>query len=130
MRKDQEPASINAYLSQKGQVAEAEAARDILTEQNDALDAPIHQNVGGLDVAFRAVERIAVATLPVVVRVQMPPATRDQLVVTHSGEPRDLPTVRAGEWFARIALSRWRLADQPDLVRLDLLLFHDVANSG
>jgi hypothetical protein len=41
MRKDQEAASINAYLRQKRQVAEAEAARDVLTEQNDALDAPI-----------------------------------------------------------------------------------------
>ena len=62
--------------------------------------------------------RVAFATLPAVVRVQMPPATRDQLIVTHSGEPRDLPTVRAGEWFARVAASRRRLPDQPDLVRL------------
>src|SRR4029434_4266748 len=30
--KDQEPASINAYLRQKRQVAQAEAARDVLTE--------------------------------------------------------------------------------------------------
>jgi hypothetical protein len=79
----------------------------------------------GVDVAFRAVERV----LPAVVRVQVLPATRDQLVVTHSGEPRDLLAVRAGEWFARVAAPRRRLADQPDLVRLDLLLFHDAAKS-
>jgi hypothetical protein len=41
MRKDQKPASINAYLSQKRQIAETEAARDVLTEQDDALNAPI-----------------------------------------------------------------------------------------
>jgi hypothetical protein len=41
MWKDQEAASINAYLRQKRQVAEAEATRDVLTEQDDALDAPI-----------------------------------------------------------------------------------------
>ena len=85
MRKDQEPASINTYLCQKRHVAEAEAARDILTEQNDALDAPIQEDVSGVDVAFRAVERVAFAALPAVVRVQVLPATRDQLVVTHSG---------------------------------------------
>ena len=54
-----------------------------------------------------------------------PPATRDQLVVTHFGELRDLPAVRTGEWFAWVASSRWRLADQPDLVCLNLLLLHD-----
>ena len=96
MRKDQEAASINAYLRQKRQVAEAEATSDVLTEQDDALDAPIHQDVGGVDVTFRVVERVAFATLPVVVRGQVLPATRDQLVVTHSGEPRDLLAVRAG----------------------------------
>ena len=41
MRKDQEPTSINAYLRQKRQVAEAEATSDVLTEQDDALDAPV-----------------------------------------------------------------------------------------
>jgi hypothetical protein len=41
MRKDQKPASIDAYLRQKRHVAEAEAARDVFTEQDDALDAPI-----------------------------------------------------------------------------------------
>jgi hypothetical protein len=56
------------------------------------------------------------------VRVQVLPATPDQLVMTYSGEPRDLLTVRAREWFARVAAPRRRLADQPDLVRLDLLL--------
>jgi len=73
------------------------------------------------------VERVAVDALPSVVRVQVLPATRDQLVITHSGEPRDLLAVRAGEWFARVATSRRRLADQPDLVRLNLLLCHDDA---
>jgi hypothetical protein len=73
------------------------------------------------------VERIAFAALPAVVRVQVLSATRDQLVVTHSGEPRDLLAVRPGEWFARVAAPRRRLADQSDLVRLDLLLFHDAA---
>ncbi len=68
--------------------------------------------------------------LPVVVRIQVLPATRDQLVVTHSGESRDLSPVRAGEWFARVAASRRRLADQPDLVRLDLFLFHDLSGHG
>ncbi len=96
MRKDQEAASINAYFSQKRQVAEAEAARDVLTEQDDALDAPIQEDVGSVDAAFRVVERVGVAVLPAVVRVQVLPATRDQLVVTHSGEPRDLPAIRAG----------------------------------
>ena len=57
-------------------------------------------------------------------RVQVLPATRNQLVVTHSGEPRYLLAVRAGEWFARVAAPRRRLADQPDLVRLNLLVFH------
>ncbi len=85
MRKDQEPASINTYLRQKRHVAEAEAARDILTEQNDALDAPIQEDVSGVDVAFRAVERIAFAALTAMVRVQVLPATRDQLVVIDSG---------------------------------------------
>jgi len=113
------------YLRQKRHVTEAEAARDVLTEQDDALDAPIHQDVGSLGVALRAVERVAFAALPAVVRVQVLPATRDQLVVTDSGDPRDLLAVRAGEWFARVAASRRRLADQPDLVRFDLLLFHD-----
>jgi hypothetical protein len=61
--------------------------------------------------------------------VQVFPATRDQLIVTHSTEPRDLSAVRAGQWFARVAASRWRLADQPDSVRLDLLFFHDAAKS-
>ena len=84
MRKDQEPASINTYLRQKRQVTEAEAARDVLTEQDDALDAPIQEDVSGVDVAFRAVERVAFAALPAIVRVQVLPATRDQLVVTHS----------------------------------------------
>jgi hypothetical protein len=125
MRKDQEAASINAYLRQKRQVAEAEATGDVPTEQDDALDAPVQEDVGGFDVACRAVERVAFATLPAVVRVQVLPATRYQLVVTHSGEPRDLLAIRASEWFARVAASRRRLADQPDLVRLDLLLFHD-----
>jgi hypothetical protein len=41
MRKDQEPTPINAYLRQKRQVAKAEAARNVLTEQYDALNAPI-----------------------------------------------------------------------------------------
>src|SRR5881394_1217875 len=76
MRKDQEPASINTYLCQKRHVAEAEAARDILTEQNDALDAPIQEDVSGVDVAFRAVERIAFAALTAMVRVQVLPASR------------------------------------------------------
>jgi hypothetical protein len=69
MRKDQEPAPINAYLRQKRQVAEAEAARHILTEQNNALDAPIQEDVGGGDVAFRVVERVASAALLAVVRI-------------------------------------------------------------
>jgi len=96
MRKDQKPASINAYLRKKRQVAEAEATRDVLTEQDNPLDAPIQKDVCGFDVAFRKIERVAFATLPVVVRIQVLPATRDQLVVTHSGEPRDLLAVRAG----------------------------------
>jgi hypothetical protein len=41
VRKDQKTASVNAYLRQKRHVTEAEAARDVLTEQDDALDAPI-----------------------------------------------------------------------------------------
>jgi hypothetical protein len=41
MWKNQEAASINAYLRQERQVAEAEATGDVLTEQDDALDAPI-----------------------------------------------------------------------------------------
>jgi hypothetical protein len=41
MRKDQEPPSINAYLSQKRQVAKAKTARNVLTEQDDTLDAPV-----------------------------------------------------------------------------------------
>jgi len=41
MWKDQESASVNAYLRQKRQVGEAEAACDVLAEQDDALDAPI-----------------------------------------------------------------------------------------
>jgi hypothetical protein len=41
MRKDQEPTSINAYLRQKRQVAETKAARDVLSEEDNALDAPI-----------------------------------------------------------------------------------------
>jgi hypothetical protein len=41
MRKDQEPAPINAYLRQKRQVAKAKTARNILPEQDDTLDAPI-----------------------------------------------------------------------------------------
>ena len=64
-----------------------------------------------------------------VVRVKVLAATRDQLVVTHSGETRDFLPVRAGEWFARVAASRRRLADQPDLMRLDFLPFHDAAKS-
>ena len=64
MRKDQEPASINAYLRQKRQVAEAEATSDVLTEQDDALDAPVQQDVGGFDSAFRVVERVAFTALP------------------------------------------------------------------
>jgi hypothetical protein len=71
------------------------------------------------------VERVAFAALSVVVRVQVPPATRDQLVMIQSGKPRDLLPIRAGEWFAWVAASRRRLAGQPYLVRLDLLLFHD-----
>src|SRR5215510_8789077 len=59
----------------------------------------------------------------------MPPATCDQLVVAHSGEPRDLLTVRASQWFARVAASRRRLANQPDFMRLELPLFHDAAKS-
>ena len=90
MRKDQEPASINAYLGQKRQVAKAKAARDILTEQDNALDAPIQQDIGGVDVAFRVVERVAFSALPTVLRIQVLPATRDQLVVARSGQPRDL----------------------------------------
>ena len=77
MRKDQKPASINAYLRQKRQVAEPEAARNVLTEQNDALDAPVQQDVGGFDVAFCVVELVAFATLPDVVRIQVSPATRN-----------------------------------------------------
>jgi hypothetical protein len=50
-------------------------------------------------------------------------------LVTNPGEPRDLLAVRAREWFARVAAPRRRLADQPDLVRLDLLLFHGTAES-
>ena len=96
MRTDQEPASINAYLRQKRHVAEAEATRDVLTEQDDALDPPVQEDVGGVGVAFRVVERVAFTALPAWVRVQVLPATRDQLVVTHSGEPRDLLAVRAG----------------------------------
>jgi hypothetical protein len=111
MWKDQETASINAYLRQKRQVAEAEATGDVLTEQDDALDAPVQQDVCGFDAAFRVVEPVAFATLPVVVSVQVLPAARDQLVVTHSGETRDLLPVRTGEWFARIATWRRRLAD-------------------
>jgi len=125
MRKDQEAASINAYLRQKGQVAEAKATRHVLTEQNDALNAPIQQDIGSVDVAFRMVERVAVPVFSVVARIEVPPATRHQLFVTHSGEPRDLPTVWAGQWFSRVAASRRRLSDQPDLVHLDLPLFHD-----
>jgi len=129
MRKDQEPTSINAYLRQKRQVAEAEATSDVLTEQDDALDAPVQQEVGSVDLAFCVVERVAFAALSVVVRVQVLPATRNQLVVTHSGEPRYLLAVRASEWFARVAAPGRRLADQPDLVRLDLFVFH-VNNSN
>jgi hypothetical protein len=128
MRKDQEPAPIDAYLCQKGKVAKTEAARDILSKQDDALDTPIQQDVGGVGVAFRVVERVSFALLHTVVRVEMLPAARDQLVVTHSSEPRDLLAVRAGEWFARVTASGRRLADQPDLVRLNLLLFHNAAN--
>ena len=62
-------------------------------------------------------------------RVQVLPATRNQLVVTHSGEPRYLLAVRASEWFARVAAPGRCLADQPDLVRLDLFVFH-VNNSN
>jgi hypothetical protein len=129
MRKDQKTAPINTYLRQKRQVAQAEAARDVLTEQNDTLDAPIQQDVGGVDVAFRVVKRVAFATLPVVVGVQVLPATRKQLVVTHSGKPRDFLAIRAGEWFARVTASRRCFADQPDLMRLDLPLFHHGAES-
>ncbi len=85
--------------------------------------------LGGVDVALRVVERVAFAALSAAVRVQVLPATRDQLVVSHSGEPRDLLAVRACEWFARVAAPRRGLADQPDFVRLDLLLFHDAARS-
>ena len=129
MWKDQKPASINAYLRQKRQVAESEAARNVFTEQNNALDAPIQEDVGGVDPAFCVVERVAFDALSVV-RVKVLAATRDQLVVTHSGETRDFFPVRAGEWFARVAASRRRLADQPDLVRLDLFLFHDLSSHG
>ena len=52
------------------------------------------------------VERVTFAALSVVVRVQMLPATRDQLVIIQSGKPRDLLSIRAGEWFARVAASR------------------------
>ena len=128
MWKDQEAASINAYLGQKRQVAKAKAARDILTEQDNALDAPIQQDIGSFDVAFCVVERVVFAALAVAVRVQMFPATGDQFVVAHSGEPRDLLTVGTSQWFARVATSRGRLADQSDLVRFDLLPFHDAAN--
>jgi len=124
MGKDQEPASINSYLRQKRQVAEAEAARDVLTEQNNALDAPIQKDVGGVGVALRMVECIAFSVLPAVLRVQVPPATRDQFVVAHSGKPRNLLAIGTSEWFARVAASRGRLADQPDLVGLNLLSFH------
>jgi hypothetical protein len=127
MRKNQKPASVKAYLCQERHVTEAKAARDVFTEQDDALDAPIQEDVCSVDVAFRMVERVAFGPLPTAVRVQMFPATRDQLVVTHSGELRDLLAVRAREWFARVAPSRRRLPDQPDLVGLDLLLFHDTA---
>ena len=72
------------------------------------------------------VERVAFAPLPVVVRIQVLSATGDQLVVTHSGKPRDLLPIRTREWFAWVATARRRLADQPDLVRFDLLLFHGV----
>ena len=96
MRKDQKPASINVYLRQKRQVAKAEATSDVLTEQDDALDAPVQQDVGGFDLAFCVVERVAFAVLSVVVRVQVSPATRDQLVIIQSGKPGNLLAVRAG----------------------------------
>ena len=63
MRKDQEAASIDGYLRQKGQVAEAETRRNVLAEQDDALNAPIQQDVGSVNVAFRVVERVAVAVV-------------------------------------------------------------------
>ena len=70
------------------------------------------------------VERVVFAALRAVVRVQVPPATRDQFVVAHSGKPRNLLAIGTSEWFARVAASRGRLADQPDLVGLNLLSFH------
>jgi len=96
MRKDQKSASIDAYLRQKRYVAEAEATSNVLTEQDDALDPPVQQDVGGFDLAFCVVERVAFAALSVVVRIQVSPATRDQLVVIQSGEPGNLLAVRAG----------------------------------
>ena len=81
------------------------------------------------DAALRMIERVVFAALRVVVRVQMSPATRDEFVVTHSSEPRDLLAVRAGEWLSRVAASRRRLADQPDLVCLNFLLFHHATKS-
>jgi hypothetical protein len=67
MRKDEEPPSVNANLRQKRQVAEAKAARDVLTEQDNALDTPVQKNIGGVEVALRMVERVASAALPAIV---------------------------------------------------------------
>jgi hypothetical protein len=75
------------------------------------------------------VKRAAFTVLPAVVRVQMLPSTRNQLVVAHSDQPGNPLAVWAGEWFSRVAASRGRLTDEPDLVRLDLLPFHDFLHS-
>jgi hypothetical protein len=60
-----------------------------------------------------------VAGFPIVMRIQVLPATRDQLIVTHSRKVRDLPAVRASKGFSRVTASRRRLSDQSDFLRLD-----------
>src|SRR5689334_22135005 len=59
----------------------------------------------------------------------MSPATCDQLVVAHFGEPSNFLAIRSGEWFARVTPSRRRLADQANLVCLNPFLFHHAAKS-
>jgi hypothetical protein len=41
VRKDQEATPVHIYLRQKRQVAEAEATRNVFTEKDYALNAPI-----------------------------------------------------------------------------------------
>jgi hypothetical protein len=60
-----------------------------------------------------------VAGFPIVMRIQVLPATRDQLIVTHSRKVRDLPAVRASKGFSRVTASGRRLSDQSDFLRLD-----------